>query len=129
MGPVQLAQARRIAPVVCVQNAYAAGGKPETHEFLRECGALGVAFVPFFAIAGRGREGGVAADDPAAAPVEAIAAAHGASPAQIRLAFTLAQGPHVLAIPGTGNVDHLDGNVAAAAIRLSEAERARLEAV
>jgi pyridoxine 4-dehydrogenase len=129
VGPVQLAQARRIAPVVCVQNAYAAGGKPETHDFLRECGALGVAFVPFFAIAGRGREGGVAADDPAAAPVEAIAAAHGASPAQIRLAFTLAQGPHVLAIPGTGNVDHLDGNVAAAAIRLSEAERARLEAV
>ena len=35
----------------------------------------------------------------------------------------------MLAIPGTGNVDHLEGNVAAAAIRLSEAERARLEAV
>ena len=77
----------------------------------------------------RGGEGGVAADDPAAAQVEAVAAAHGASTAQIRLAFTLAQGPHVLAIPGTGNVDHLDGNVAAAAIRLSEAEQARLEAV
>jgi aryl-alcohol dehydrogenase-like predicted oxidoreductase len=53
----------------------------------------------------------------AAAPVDAVAAAHGATAAQIRLACTLAQGPHVLAIPGTGNLEHLDGNVAAAAIR------------
>ncbi len=131
VGPAQLAQARQIAPVVCVQNAYAVGAQPDAHDFVRECGALGVAFVPFFAIAGRGREGGVAADDPAgaAAQVEAIAAAHGTTAAQIRLAFTLAQGPHVLAIPGTGNLEHLDGNVAAAAIRLTDDERARLESI
>ena len=67
--------------------------------------------------------------DPAAAPVEVIASAHGAAAAQIRLAWTLAQGPHVLAIPGTGNLEHLDGNVAAAAIRLTEDERAQLESV
>jgi pyridoxine 4-dehydrogenase len=129
VGPAQLAQARQIAPVVCVQNSYAVGAASEAHDFMRECGALGVAFVPFFAIAGRGREGGVTGDDPAAAPVEAIAAAHGATAAQIRLAWTLAQGPHVLAIPGTGNLEHLDGNVAAAAIRLTEDERAQLESV
>jgi pyridoxine 4-dehydrogenase len=132
VGPAQLAQARQIAPVVCVQNSYAVGARPDAHDFVRECGALGVAFVPFFAIAGRGRESGAGADDPdgaAAAQVDAVAAAHGATAAQIRLAFTLAQGPHVLAIPGTGNLEHLDGNVAAAAIRLTDDERTRLESI
>lgn len=53
---------------------------------------------------------------------------HGASPAQIRLAWTLHQGPHVLAIPGTGNPDHLTENVAAGAIRLTDEELDRLGA-
>jgi aryl-alcohol dehydrogenase-like predicted oxidoreductase len=44
---------------------------------------------------------------------------HNAIPAQVRLAWTLAQGPHVLAIPGTGNPAHLDENVAAASPRLA----------
>jgi pyridoxine 4-dehydrogenase len=132
--PEHLAQALEIAPVVCVQNLYGVGAKPEAHEFVRECGAQGVAFVPFFAIAGQGREDGAgraAGDDGTAgtAEVAAIARAHGATPAQIRLAWTLRQGPHVLAIPGTGNPEHLAENVAAAAIRLTEAERARLESV
>jgi pyridoxine 4-dehydrogenase len=133
VGPAQLAQARQIAPVVCVQNSYAVGARPDAHAFVRECGALGIAVVPFFAIAGRGREGGAAArdlaDDPAGAQVDAIAAAHGATAAQIRLAWTLAQGAHVLAIPGTGDPAHLEANIAAAAIRLSEDERATLAAV
>jgi pyridoxine 4-dehydrogenase len=132
VAPHHLTEAMLIAPVVCVQNPYAVGARPEGHAFLRECGELGVAFVPFFAIAGRGREGGVGADDPvaaAAARVAAIAAAHSVTPAQVRLAWTLAQGPHVLAIPGTSRPDHLTENVAAAAIRLSEDERAQLEAV
>ena len=127
-----LAEARAIAQVVCVQNPYSVGARPDGHALLRECGELGVAFVPFFAIAGRGREDGVGADvpgDTARSHITAIAAAHGASAAQVRLAFTLAQGPHVLAIPGTGNLAHLEGNVAAAAIRRTEDERARLESV
>lgn len=130
--PLHLAEAQTIAPVVCVQNPYSVGARPEGHAFLRECGAQGVAFVPFFAIAGRGREGGVGADDPvsaAAAQVTAVATAHGITPAQARLAWTLAQGAHVLAIPGTGSLDHLEENVATAAIRLTEEQRARLESV
>ena len=51
------------------------------------------------------------------------------TPAQVRLAWTLQQGPHVLAIPGTGNPDHLAANVAAGALRLSPGEIARLEAI
>jgi aryl-alcohol dehydrogenase-like predicted oxidoreductase len=57
----------------------------------------------------------------------AVARAHGATAAQVRLAWTLHRGPHVLAIPGTGDPDHLVANVAAGALRLSEEELALLE--
>ncbi|GAB2699684.1 oxidoreductase [Kitasatospora kifunensis] len=115
----QLAEVRDIAPVVCVQNAYGIGAPREEQELLRVCGELGIAFVPFSAIAGGG--GG---EEEAA--VLAIARAHGASPAQVRLAWTLQQGPHVLAIPGTGDPGHLVENVAAGALQLTEEEVARL---
>jgi len=59
--------------------------------------------------------------------VLAVARAHDASAAQVRLAWTLQQGPHVLAIPGTGNPDHLEANVAAGALRLAPEEMARLD--
>ncbi|MFI6463193.1 aldo/keto reductase [Streptomyces sp. NPDC050538] len=120
----QLAEARTIAPVVCVQNPYGIGASSEDQALLRLCGELGLAFVPFFAIAGTGREAGPAADDSEA--VCAVARSHGVSIAQVRLAWTLQQGPHVLAIPGTGDPDHLAQNVAAGALRLSDEELARL---
>ncbi len=123
-SPGQLAEARAVAPVVCVQNPYGVGASAEEQDFLRTCGELGVAFVPFFAIAGAGRETGANTADSEA--VLAVAHAHGASPAQIRLAWTLQQGPHVLAIPGTGDPDHLAENVAAGALRLSHAEMTQL---
>jgi pyridoxine 4-dehydrogenase len=125
--PAHLAQAQAIAPVVCVQNRYGVGAPPEAREFLRACGQQGVAFVPFFAIAGDARERRPDGADHDA--VQAVAAAHGVTPAQVRLAWTLQQGPHVLAIPGTGNPEHLAANVAAAALRLSPGEMARLEAI
>ncbi len=125
--PAHLAQAQAIAPVVCVQNRYGIGAPPEAREFLRACGQQGVAFVPFFAIAGNARERRPEGADHDA--VRAVAAAHGVTPAQVRLAWTLQQGPHVLAIPGTGNPEHLAANVAAAALRLSPGELARLEAI
>ncbi|MFD8723407.1 aldo/keto reductase [Streptomyces sp. NPDC059629] len=120
----QLAEARAIAPVVCVQNPYGIGAASEDRALLRLCGELGLAFVPFFAIAGAGREAGPAAGD--SEEVCAVARAHGASPAQVRLAWTLQQGPHVLAIPGTGDPGHLAQNVAAGALRLSKEELTRL---
>jgi pyridoxine 4-dehydrogenase len=125
--PDQLAEAQAIAPVVCVQNRYGIGARPEDHAFLRACGEQGVAFVPFFAIAGTGREAGPGGAD--SEEVLAVARAHGASPAQVRLAWTLQCGPNVLAIPGTGDPDHLAENVAAGALRLTDDEMARLEAV
>ncbi|MEU3166725.1 oxidoreductase [Streptosporangium sp. NPDC006930] len=125
--PAHLAEAQAIAPVVCVQNAYGIGARPEDHEFLRSCGEQGIAFVPFFAIAGTGREAGASVAE--SEEVLAVARAHGVTAAQVRLAWTLQRGPHVLAIPGTGNPDHLAENVAAGALRLSAEEMTRLDSV
>ncbi|WP_328929400.1 aldo/keto reductase [Streptomyces sp. NBC_00190] len=123
--PEHLAEARAIAPVVCVQNPYGLGVRPEQDELLRTCGELGVAFVPFYSIAGAGGQAGVTGAD--SEEVLAVARAHGASAAQVRIAWTLHRGPHVLSIPGTGNPDHLAANVAAGALRLSETELSLLE--
>ncbi|MFC9843555.1 aldo/keto reductase [Streptomyces sp. NPDC060223] len=122
-----LAEAQAVAPVVSVQNKYGLDfPDPETDTLLRVCGEQGIAFVPFFAIAGKGgAQGASGVDDE---EVLAVANAHGATPAQVRLAWTLRQGPHVLAIPGTGNPDHLAENVAAGALRFTDDEAARLDA-
>ena len=120
--PQRLAEARAVAPVVAVQNRFAVG----THDtgMLETCGRQNLAFIPFFAIAGRGGGAGVTGRE--SAEVLAVAAAHDATPAQVRLAYTLQLGPHVLAIPGTGSPDHLAENIAAGALRLSAAEMTRL---
>lgn len=109
--PEQLAQAQAVAPVVAVQNSYSLGYRQQQDEFIRLCGEQGLAFVPFFSIAGANREAGGGVD------------------ARIRLAWTLARGPHVLVIPGTGDPAHLAENVAAGELRLSGDELARLDAV
>ncbi|MGW1005784.1 aldo/keto reductase [Streptomyces sp. NPDC002520] len=132
--PRHLTEALEIAPVVSVQNRYGLDdADPEGDALLRMCGERGIAFVPFYAVAGSGGDQGAvdaegddrANDD----PVRAVADAHGVSPAQIRIAWTLHQGPHVLAIPGTGNPVHLTENVAAGALRLTQEELRRLDAL
>jgi pyridoxine 4-dehydrogenase len=128
--PGHLAEAQSIAPVVCVQNSYGIGASAEKRDFVRICGEQGVAFVPFFAITGAGAGAGAsgASVSGKGGEVLAVARARGATAAQVRLAWTLQQGAHVLAIPGTGNPDHLAANVAAGALRLSADEMARLDA-
>lgn len=93
---------------------------------LRACAERGIAFVPFFAIAGAGREGGKQAGERES--VLTVARAHGATPAQVRLAWTLAQGDHVLAIPGTGSLAHLAENIAAGALGLTDDDLTQLGA-
>jgi pyridoxine 4-dehydrogenase len=125
--PEQLSEARATADVACVQNAHGIGTqRAESAALLAECGRLGIAFVSFFAVAGAGREAGTTEEHP---DLLEIAAAHDATPAQIRLAWILALGDHVLAIPGTGDPAHLDQNVAAASLRLGDDEVARLSAL
>jgi pyridoxine 4-dehydrogenase len=122
--PELLAQAQRIAPVVAVQNRYGVDFGRVNDEMLRICEQQQIAFVPFFALTGSGREAGGVADNRI---VDEIAAAHSATPAQVRSAWTLSQGAHVLAIPGTSNLDHLAQNIAAGSLRLSSQELAALE--
>ncbi|RFU42503.1 aldo/keto reductase [Actinomadura logoneensis] len=125
--PHHLAEAQAIAPVVCVQNMYGIGASREQRAFLDLCGERRIAFVPFYSIAGAGRTAGATTDHH---PQErTIARAHGVGPAQIRLAWTLHQGSHVLAIPGTGDLDHLVQNVSAGSLRLSEEELSTLDSL
>jgi aryl-alcohol dehydrogenase-like predicted oxidoreductase len=119
----QLDEAQAIAPVVCVQNRYSL--ELRDHDpMLRACAERSIAFVPFFAIAGDRRQtGGSGTDSP---ELLEVARRHGATPAQVRLAWTLHQAPNVLAIPGTGDPAHLEQNVAAAALRLTPEDLALL---
>ncbi|MDN0201202.1 aldo/keto reductase [Streptomyces sp. S.PNR 29] len=125
--PHHLAEAQAIAPVVCVQNMYGIGASPAQEELLRICGVQRVAFVPFYSIAGSGRTAGAPAEE--SGELQAIARAREVSTAQIRLAWTLHRGPHVLAIPGTGDLGHLAQNVAAGSLRLSGDELTVLDSL
>ncbi|MFC7876564.1 oxidoreductase [Isoptericola sp. NPDC057391] len=128
--PEQLDEALEITPVVCVQNRYGLTERDDDG-LLARCGELGIAFVPFFSMGAAvpGAVPGGTADETGAAQVAAVAASHGATPTQVRLAWTLHRGPHVLAIPGTGDVAHLEQNVAAAGLRLTDDDLAVLDAI
>jgi aryl-alcohol dehydrogenase-like predicted oxidoreductase len=118
-----LAQAQAIAPVVGVQNRYGVDFGRVNDELVSTCGQQGIAFVPFFSLTGERREeGGISAN----ATVETVAAAHAATPAQVRIAWLLSRGAHVLAIPGTGDPEHLAENVAAGGLTLTAADLAAL---
>ena len=112
-----LAEAQAIAPVVCVQNQYGLSARREDDALVELCASQGVAFVPFFAVAS-------AAESTAVAEV---ARRHSVTEAQVRLAWTLHRSPNVLAIPGTGDLGHLEQNVAAAALELSETDLVTLD--
>ncbi|MFD9965125.1 oxidoreductase [Amycolatopsis sp. NPDC058986] len=119
VGPEHLAEAKAIAPVVCVQNQYGLTARREDDDLVRLCAEQGIAFVPFFAVA----SGQAAVDE----RVESVARHHGVTAAQIRLAWTLHRSPNVLAIPGTGDIDHLQQNVAAGGLKLSEEDIRSIE--
>ncbi|BCY06248.1 oxidoreductase [Actinoplanes sp. L3-i22] len=120
-----LDEAVGIAPVVCVQNAYAVDVRRDD-DLLRICGERGIAFVPFFAIAGPGRETGPSRAV-GGAGLRRVAARYGVNEHQVRLAWTLHRGPHVLAIPGTGDLGHLEQNVAAGSLRLTDEDLADID--
>ncbi|MFH9347900.1 oxidoreductase [Kitasatospora sp. NPDC017646] len=124
--PEHVAEARAIAPVVCVQNSYGLDWRRADGSGIVDlCREQGTAFVPYFAIAGLRRE--AAAVRERDARVHTVARAHGATPAQVRLAWTLHRGPHVLAIPGTTDPAHLAENIAAGALRLTQEELTLLD--
>jgi aryl-alcohol dehydrogenase-like predicted oxidoreductase len=133
--PAQLAEARRAAPVVAVQNRFNLfdhGGA----SVLPECEREGIAFVPYFPLAAGMIDPKVPDLSPEVSMVppamrlteerrrvlDGIAGRHGASRARVALAWLLGRSPVILAIPGTASVRHLEDNVAAAGLRLDADE-------
>ncbi|KMO78209.1 MAG: aldo/keto reductase [Mycolicibacterium rufum] len=110
----QLEAARAVAPIVSVQNMYNLTVR-SAEPVLEACEAQGIAFIPWFPLAA----GPLAAAD---GPLQRIAADHGATPSQLALAWLLKRSPVMLPIPGTSKVAHLEENVAAGQIELSDAE-------
>ena len=110
----QLKAAQQITEIASVQNMYnlsARGSEP----LLDFATSQGVGFIPWFPLA----SGPLAAAD---GPLQRIAANHDASPSQLALAWLLKRSPVMLPIPGTSKVAHLEENVAAAEITLSDEE-------
>ena len=115
----QLRAAQAVVDVVSVQNLYNLGER--RHEsVLTECERLGLGFIPWFPLAtGRlARPGG---------PLAAMSSRHGATPAQLALAWLLRRSPVTLPIPGTASVAHLEENCAAAGIELTAGEFEELD--
>jgi pyridoxine 4-dehydrogenase len=110
----QLRAAQQIVPIVSVQNLFNLSVRT-AEPVLEEATHEGLGFIPWFPLAA----GPLAAPD---GPLARIAADHGATPSQLALAWLLKRSPVVLPIPGTSSVAHLEQNVAAAQIELSEGE-------
>jgi pyridoxine 4-dehydrogenase len=114
-----LEQARGMTEIATVQDRYNLTDR-DTEDVLTECERAGIGFIPWFPLA----TGSLA--EPGG-PLDEIARDHDAAPSQIALAWLLQRSPVMLPIPGTGSVEHLDENVAAADIELDDAEMRRIE--
>jgi pyridoxine 4-dehydrogenase len=116
----QLETGLDMTPIVSVQDRYSLVDR-DTEEVLDACTRRGLGFIPWFPLdtGSLARSGG---------PLGAIAARRGATAAQVALAWLLARSPVMLPIPGTSSVEHLEENVAAASIQLSDEEVAELAA-
>ncbi|MDQ3720653.1 MAG: aldo/keto reductase [Actinomycetota bacterium] len=115
----QLEHAEGITPIVSVQNRFNLEDRA-AEDVLEACEERGIGFIPWFPLASGNllREGG---------PLEEIAERHGASAAQVALAWLLRRSEVMLPIPGTSSVEHLEDNLAAAEIELSDEEVSELD--
>ena len=119
VGVEQIRAARQIAPIVSVQNLYNLVNR-SAEPVLEYCERERIGFIPWFPIANRAlakRDG----------PLGALAAELGATPTQLALAWLLRRSPVMLPIPGTSSLEHLEENVAAAGLELSDEQARRLE--
>jgi pyridoxine 4-dehydrogenase len=114
----QLERARKVATVVSVQNRYSLGDR-DSEDVLLHCEKLGIAFLPWYPL-GAGSALKISR-------VKKVAARLEATPTQVAIAWLLAKSPVMLPIPGTGNLAHLEENVAAAKLKLSKEDLALLD--
>ena len=116
----QVAEAQRIAPVVCVQNQFNLAHR-EDDAFVDALAAQGIAYVPFFPLGGFSPLQSRTLSD--------VAARLGVTPMQVALAWLLGRAPNILLIPGTSSLSHLRENLAVAELRLGEDVMAELDGI
>ncbi|GAA3607424.1 aldo/keto reductase family oxidoreductase [Nonomuraea rosea] len=116
----QVAEARAIAPIVCVQNLYNLAYRQDD-ELIDELAEQGIAYVPFFPL------GGFSPLQSSA--LSTVAARLDATPMSVALAWLLHRSPNILLIPGTSSVAHLRENVIGAGLSLSDEELAELDKI
>lgn len=119
VSPAEIERARKTVPIVTVQNKYNLSDR-EHEPALNYCEQHSLGFIPWFPVAAGklARPGG---------PLDEIARRHGASVAQVSIAWLLHRSPVMLPIPGTSSVKHLEENVASAAVHLSDEEWRSIE--
>jgi pyridoxine 4-dehydrogenase len=112
-------RARKIVPIVSVQNRYSFADR-EWDNVVDYCERSGIAFIPWFPL-GAGRVAGRL--------LERIAKARQVKPIQVASAWLLKRSPIMLPIPGTSSVAHLEENILAASLELSEKEYLELTGI
>ena len=117
--PGDIDRARKIVEIVSVQNLYNLGDR-QHEDVLEYCERHNIAFIPWFPVAAGNlaRPGG---------KLDEIAKRHGATVAQLSIAWLLHRSSVILPIPGTSSVAHLEENMKAADLTLSEAEMKEIE--
>ncbi len=118
--PTQVAEARAICPIVCVQNMYNIAHRQDD-AMIDQLAADGIAYVPFFPLGGFNLL--------QSQKLDAIAAALGTTPLQVAQAWLLRRSPNILLIPGTSSLAHLQQNLAVADLVLDDVTMAALNAL
>jgi aryl-alcohol dehydrogenase-like predicted oxidoreductase len=118
--PAQIAEGRKIAEIVCVQNHYNLAHRDDD-ALIDDLAKAGTAYVPYFPLGGF--------FPLQAAQLNAVAGRLGATPMQVALAWLLKRAPNILLIPGTKSLGHLGENLAAAELDLPADALAELEAI
>ena len=112
--PSDLAAAQEQTPIVSIQNRYNPSDRA-SEKVVDQCADEQLAFLPWAPIQGTDTDA-----------LAEVSARHGISTRQAALAWLLARSPCMLPIPGTGSVEHLEANIAAAAVRFSDDDVAAL---
>lgn len=118
--PAQIAEARQIAPIVCVQNHYNLAHRAD-HALIADLARDGITYVPFFPLGGF--------TPLQSATLSDVAARLGATPMQLALAWLLQRSPDILVIPGTSSIEHLRENLQASTLRIPPEVIADLDAI
>jgi pyridoxine 4-dehydrogenase len=123
VSPAEIEEAQKIVPIVTVQNRYSLADRRH-EQTLAWCQQRGIGFLPWYPIAA-GKI--LKPEHPSALALQQAAARHGATVAQLSIAWLLQRSPVMLPIPGTSKVAHLEENIAAAHLKLSVEEWAEIE--